>query len=349
MASSKQPTLQDDDDLDDLDDFLDDFESTTTQNVHDNRATTKSFNEQVPNRTRSTTDNVTTASSTSTPTTQNNDKSEQFNSKPESQAVAEDEFARQLELGMQDLLRELETDPAARAQFESLVKGIDGFTAPTTQQEKQQQQQGSNDGASENTTKKPTLQDTIARTMERMKESGAQVDKEITNPVTAGTGSGGVGSVDEEDEFLASMMRQLQTAAGAADSGGTGDSDTELTRMLAGMMEQLTAKEILYDPIKELDDQYSDWLATHAATLSPQDLSRYELQRVVVAEIVSKFEDKNYDDDNVEHRKYIAERMQKMQESGAPPPDIMGELASGGDEASGAGGLGNDLDNCATQ
>jgi len=35
--------------------------------------------------------------------------------------------------------------------------------------------------------------------------------------------------------------------------------------MLLGMMEQLTNKDILYEPMKELDDKFPDWMEKNGA------------------------------------------------------------------------------------
>ncbi|KAK9375935.1 Pex19 protein [Lipomyces chichibuensis] len=255
--------------------------------------------------------------------------------------LAEDEFAKQLELGIEQILSDLEQNPESRKQFEDLMKGISDFTdlnaaeTPTTSTGSGPASipKGQTPGK-----KADTLQETIARTMERMKESGQRVEKEIT-------------TTSEEDEFLAAMMRQLEQSSGAS---GTGDqslgSDEDLSKMLAGMMEQLTSKEILYEPMKELDDKYADWLQKNRASLNPEDAARYDTQRVVVREIVVRFENPSYSDHNESDRKYIVERMQKMQESGSPPPDIMGELGPGAMGLDNSlGGLGPEMENCNIQ
>jgi peroxin-19 len=46
------------------------------------------------------------------------------------------------------------------------------------------------------------------------------------------------------------------------------------------------------------------------ATVSKEDLKRFEEQQKVVAEIVTKFEEPSYTDSSPKHREYIVERMQ---------------------------------------
>jgi len=95
-------------------------------------------------------------------------------------------------------------------------------------------------------------------------------------------------------------------------------------------MSQLTNKEILYEPMKELDDKFPDWLRRHedAADVEKGEMERYKEQRRLVREIVARFERKEYRDENEEDREYIVDRMQKMQAQGSPPPDLVGDMSA---------------------
>lgn len=138
-----------------------------------------------------------------------------------------------------------------------------------------------------------SFQDTIRRTMERMQASGEQA--------TAAAASGGT------DDFMSEMLKQMSSG----DLGGDG-SEEEFSKMLMSMMEQLTNKEILYEPMKELDDKFPDWLAKNRGKTPKDDLKRYEEQQVFVREIVAKFEQKTYSDSNSADREFIVDKMQKV-------------------------------------
>lgn len=138
-----------------------------------------------------------------------------------------------------------------------------------------------------------SFQDTIRRTMERMQNSGDQA--------TAAAASGSA------DDFMSELLKQMSSG----DMGGEG-SEEEFSKMLMGMMEQLTNKEILYEPMKELSDKFPEWLEKNRDATSAEDLKRYEEQQVLVGEIVAKFESTTYSDSNAADREYIVERMQKV-------------------------------------
>lgn len=144
-----------------------------------------------------------------------------------------------------------------------------------------------------------SFQETIRRTMERMQASGDQA----TAAAAADTSS--------SDDFMAELLKQMQ-AGGLDGADGAGGSEEELSKMLLGMMEQLTNKDILYEPMKELDDKFPEWMTENRDKVAEEDRKRYELQQGYVREIVAKFEESTYSDSNPADREFIVERMQKV-------------------------------------
>jgi peroxin-19 len=104
------------------------------------------------------------------------------------------------------------------------------------------------------------------------------------------------------------MLKEMEKGG----MGGAFGSDEDFSKMLMGMMEQLTNKEILYEPMKELDQKFPGWLAENGEKTGKEDLQRYQTQAQLVREIVGKFEETGYSDEKVECREYIVERMQKV-------------------------------------
>ncbi|KIM95157.1 hypothetical protein OIDMADRAFT_45142 [Oidiodendron maius Zn] len=226
------------------------------------------------------------------------------------EGITDDDFGKQLQAGMADLLGELESSPDMQAQFEKMMKEFSGAAAP----EEQSKDSKGSDAKDKSTpagtaSAEESFQATIEKTMERMRLSG-------DNATAAAASS------DTED-FIAEMMKAMQG------SGLDGEgSEEDFSKMILGMMEQLTNKEILYEPMKELDDKFPDWLERNATKTKEEDLKRYKEQQVYVKEIVTRFELKTYSDNNAADREYIVERMQKMQAAGSPPPDLVGDMAA---------------------
>lgn len=139
-----------------------------------------------------------------------------------------------------------------------------------------------------------SFQDTIRRTMERMQSSGDQA--------TAAAASGGT------DDFMSELLKQMSSG----EFGNGEGSEEDFSKMLMGMMEQLTTKEILYEPMKDLHEKFPEWMEKNKASTPAEDLKRYEEQQALVKEIVERFEKPGYADTNSEDREYIIERMQKV-------------------------------------
>lgn len=141
-----------------------------------------------------------------------------------------------------------------------------------------------------------SFNDAIQRTMERMKQSGDRATE------AASTDDG------LSDDMVAQLLKAME--AGAAGAGDEGD----LTKMFMGMMEQLSNKEMLYEPMKELDGKFGPWLEKNKAEgkVALEDMTRYEAQAKVVKQIVEKFEEKTYSDDDPKCREYVWERMQAV-------------------------------------
>lgn len=150
-------------------------------------------------------------------------------------------------------------------------------------------------------------------------------------------------AVDSEDAFQKSLREATERlhksdAELQADSQPGDDElaallesgdDSELQKLLEGMMGQLMSKEVLYEPLKELNDKFPSYLASNRDKLSASDLARYEAQQACASQIIDVFNDTGYRDDNPEMTTKIIALMNKMQEHGAPPAEIMGELPPG--------------------
>jgi peroxin-19 len=222
---------------------------------------------------------------------------------------ADDDFTKHLQAGMADLLGQLENSPEIQAQFESMLKGFGGDEILEEAASRLPKlASSSNPTASKSIPSKPSaaataaaekkFQETIKKTMERMQSSGDQATAAAVSENT--------------DDIIAEMMKAMQ-ASGLDGEGG----EEDFSKMLLGMMEQLTNKEILYEPMKELDDKFPEWMKKNQGKVKEDDMKRYKEQQVYVREIMQRFERKGYSDDNVVDREYIVERMQKVKLKGS--------------------------------
>ncbi|KAF1928648.1 Pex19-domain-containing protein [Didymella exigua CBS 183.55] len=226
----------------------------------------------------------------------------------------EDAFAKKLQEEMAQLLGQGDF----QKQFEEIMKdmnsemGGDHLPAPTASEAAAAATSSLKDGASSKaggaSKVDKNFQDTIKKTMERMQESGDAA-------------SSAAASSANQDDILAQMLKEMESGGFSGEG-----NDEDFSKILMGMMEQLTNKEILYEPMKELDDKFPAWMEKNMEKVPKEDLERYQEQQVLVKEITARFERKGYSDENAKDREYIVERMQKMQAAGSPPPDLVGDM-----------------------
>ncbi|KAI0543538.1 Pex19 protein family-domain-containing protein [Xylaria curta] len=291
----------DEDDLDDLDDMLDEFSSVRLNSKTDApKATTTA-----PATATATT--VATGPASAAPATEDGTLDTE-DSLPGLEDFSEEEFQKQLQAGMAELMGDLEDSPDLQAQFENIFKGL-GAAESAESNSKSASIPTSTEAMAADLSQDASFQETIRRTMARMQASGDQA-------TAAATAEG------SEDDFIAEMMKAMKDIP-----GGDGNEE-DFSKLLMGMMEQLTNKEILYEPMKELNDKYPGWMEKNKDTLAKDDLKRYQEQQVLVAEMVARFEQPTYSDSNPADREYIVDRMQKMQAAGSPPHDLVGDMPS---------------------
>lgn len=195
-------------------------------------------------------------------------------------------------LKMDDFLKDIEADPESKAQFESLLKEINNVTSAT---------------ASEKSEQPKSFKETISATADRLNQSNQEM-----------------GDMPLGDDMLAGLMEQLSGAGGFGEGGEGAFGD-----MLGGIMRQLASKEVLYQPLKEMHDNYPKWWDEHGSKVDDKDRERLKLQQEIVGKICAKFEDPLYSDESENDRAAVTKLMDEMQETGAPPDEIMSSVADG--------------------
>ncbi|XP_058086829.1 peroxisome biogenesis protein 19-1-like [Magnolia sinica] len=125
------------------------------------------------------------------------------------------------------------------------------------------------------------------------------------------TTAAAVAGDDLGKEGMEDFVKQFEELAGSQD----------MESIVETMMQQLLSKEILHEPMREIGERYPKWLEEHKAGLSSEEYDRYCHQY----ELIKKLNEV-YENDPTNFPK-IVELMQKMQECGQPPNDIVQELA----------------------
>ncbi|KAI0266429.1 Pex19 protein family-domain-containing protein [Gloeopeniophorella convolvens] len=236
-----------------------------------------------------------------------------------SDAAFDTDFAQEFARQMESMLRELATpesasnvasgsgataaegddterDKAFRAAWEAmLVEGMDGALG------------GLSEGKDVADTSEDAFQKNVREAMERLHKSDANLQADASAPPA---------------DDLAALLSSLG-------GGPDGVDDDALQGLLEGMMGQLMGKDVLYEPLKELNDKFPSYLESNADKLSASDLERYRAQFASASKIVAAFEDPAFKEDDPQKAAEIVALMSEMQEHGAPPAEIMGPLPPG--------------------
>ncbi|KAI4132934.1 MAG: hypothetical protein LQ341_006216 [Variospora aurantia] len=228
-----------------------------------------------------------------------------FEGEPKPSMVADNVFERQLQEQMAALMGSANESPEVheeiRAMLQELSTAVELDSAPN-HTKSIESQSNSPIGIDQ------SFEEAIQRTMQRIQASG--------DHATAAAAAD-----QEPDDLFAQMLKEMRR-----NNPGNTEAEDEVSNMLMTMMEQLTNKDILYDPMKELNDKFPLWMSTNRGGAVAEDSARYEKQQQLVAEIVAKFEESTYSDTNTKDREYIVERMQEMQAAGSPPADLVGDM-----------------------
>ncbi|KAM0935594.1 putative pex19 protein [Dioscorea sansibarensis] len=135
--------------------------------------------------------------------------------------------------------------------------------------------------------------------------------------VTAASGTGGAGGVGggglgkDEEGMVEEFVKQFEQLAESQD----------VNSIVETMMQQLLSKEILQEPMKEIGERYPKWLEEHKNGLSLEEYESYHHQYEIILKLNEVYE---HDPNNY---KMIVDLMQKIQQLGHPPDDIIQELA----------------------
>jgi len=100
--------------------------------------------------------------------------------------------------------------------------------------------------------------------------------------------------IAQDPEAMGQMLQQMMGGEGA----------------MQDVMSQMMSKDVLGEPMKQLEKLYPPWFGTHASELSKDELARYKKQYKIVQKLVQQFD--NEPDDSEK----ISQLMQEMHDCG---------------------------------
>ncbi|XP_049883899.1 peroxisomal biogenesis factor 19 isoform X2 [Pectinophora gossypiella] len=193
-------------------------------------------------------------------------------------------------------------------------------------------------------------QDQIAQTFSKMAEAAAQVLKAPGDSASEPTEPTSDPAVKEKiDEVSAAISQTLQNLSSNAENLQTPFSDQDLANMfnsfslgeggqdgnmfvpfMQGMMQSLLSKEVLYPSLKELVDKYPAWLAENKGKIDAAEYDRFSKQQELMLKVCAELEpEQESDPEDVRRKRFetVLDLMQKMQDLGQPPTELVGDIA----------------------
>jgi len=147
-------------------------------------------------------------------------------------------------------------------------------------------------------------------------------------PNTIHTSPSSDGTKEQVDFFMEQMASEWEAKLSKDETSSQSHSNIHpeeeedvMGQVVNGMMKQLLSKEFMYEPMKDICQQYPKWLAENKVRLSDSEYQNYGKQYQYFQRIVHLYEN---DPDNTER---LTELMNDLQEYGQPPSELVQELA----------------------
>ncbi|XP_026739727.1 peroxisomal biogenesis factor 19 [Trichoplusia ni] len=197
-------------------------------------------------------------------------------------------------------------------------------------------------------------QEQIAHTFTKMAEAAAHVLKpegavDESGPTPTPTSAPAIDG-EKVDEVSAAISETLKNLNSNSETLQTPFSDDDLANMfnninlgegqqdgnmfvpfMQGMMQSLLSKEVLYPSLKELVDKYPAWIEENKGKLEQAELERFEKQQKLMISVCNELEpEQESDPEDVKRKRFetVLELMQKLQDLGQPPTELVGDMAA---------------------
>ncbi|KAG7909310.1 hypothetical protein KL906_002804 [Ogataea polymorpha] len=156
---------------------------------------------------------------------------------------------------------------------------------------------------------KNNFQDVISETINRLKESGEQVDKSIKQE-------------DGNDELITNLLKSLDLNLDLKGLDGQNGGVEDVGNLLVEMLEKLSSKNVLYEPLNDLYQKFPAWLEK-PENQQDENFSKYQQQYAVIREIISTFDLPDHEDKK--NKDIINIKLEELQELGMPPKELLND------------------------
>ncbi|CDO94315.1 unnamed protein product [Kluyveromyces dobzhanskii CBS 2104] len=146
----------------------------------------------------------------------------------------------------------------------------------------------------------------ISNTLDRLKENSSKVDETLEEEKKN----------QNSDDVLSQLLDQLVENG---DGDGTDGADGEgMDNAILKMLSQMSSKEVLYQPMKQMQTEFTEWLELHEEDLEHKGMiETYRKQYTLVNQIIDTFEKEDYT--NEKYHAEIADSLDELEQLGDSP------------------------------
>lgn len=141
----------------------------------------------------------------------------------------------------------------------------------------------------------------VSKTLDRLKENGTKVDSNLAKEEKQ----------KNPDDVLSQLLDQLV-------ENGNGEGEEGMDNAILNILNQMASKEVLYQPMKEMNVEFTEWLHDHQDDEEHKDkIDTYKKQYGIVGKIVNIYESDTYT--NEAYREEITNLLDELEQLGDSP------------------------------
>ncbi|CAH1118332.1 unnamed protein product [Phaedon cochleariae] len=152
----------------------------------------------------------------------------------------------------------------------------------------------------------------------QMSESSTNFSESISQAVQGlSIGAEGLQAPLNEEDFL-----KMLTGSGIG-------QENDVLPFMQGMMQGLLSKEVLGPSLQDFVQKLPEYIEKNKSTLDKKDIERYESQKKLMEKVLEELNnEKDGDSSEVKKERFskVLALMQKLQEYGQPPAELVGDL-----------------------
>lgn len=158
----------------------------------------------------------------------------------------------------------------------------------------------------------------ISKTLDRLKENGSKVDSTLAKEEKQ----------KNTDDILSQLLDQLVETGKVGDGQ---DGEEGMDNAILQILNQMSSKEVLYQPMKDMHAEFTQWLQDHQDDEEYSDkIAIYKQQYDLVGQIITVFERDSYS--NETHRDEVTNLLDQLEQLGDSPVSKGFNEGTGGDE-----------------